>query len=103
VVLLEVTPLQANLSYPEHPIKILDQKDYAMQAASSSAMGRPRQASTHRTVRPWATSGPVAQCCFSFSYGIFELFQMNLKPSKIHKKLNEFRKNVKSLMLGRFK
>jgi hypothetical protein len=27
VVLLEVTPLEADLSYPEHPIKILDQKD----------------------------------------------------------------------------
>jgi hypothetical protein len=23
----EVTPLEANLSYPEHPIKVLDQKD----------------------------------------------------------------------------
>jgi hypothetical protein len=27
VVLPEVTPLEADLSYPEHPIKILDQKD----------------------------------------------------------------------------
>jgi hypothetical protein len=27
VVLPEVTPLEANLSYPKHPIKILDQKD----------------------------------------------------------------------------
>jgi hypothetical protein len=27
VVLPEVTPLDANLTYPEHPIKILDQKD----------------------------------------------------------------------------
>jgi hypothetical protein len=27
VVLLEVTPLEADLSYPEHPIKVLDQKD----------------------------------------------------------------------------
>jgi hypothetical protein len=27
VVLPEVTPVEANLSYPEHPIKILDQKD----------------------------------------------------------------------------
>jgi hypothetical protein len=27
VVLLEVAPLDADLSYPEHPIKILDQKD----------------------------------------------------------------------------
>jgi hypothetical protein len=27
VVLLEVTPLEADLSYSEHPIKILDQKD----------------------------------------------------------------------------
>jgi hypothetical protein len=26
VVLLEVTPLEADLSYPEHPIKVLDQK-----------------------------------------------------------------------------
>jgi hypothetical protein len=26
-VLLEVTPLEADLSYPEHPIKVLDQKD----------------------------------------------------------------------------
>jgi hypothetical protein len=26
-VLLEVAPLDADLSYPEHPIKILDQKD----------------------------------------------------------------------------
>jgi hypothetical protein len=28
VVLLEVTPLEADLSYPEHPIKVLDQKDH---------------------------------------------------------------------------
>jgi hypothetical protein len=27
VVLLEVTPLEADLTYPKHPIKILDQKD----------------------------------------------------------------------------
>jgi hypothetical protein len=27
IVLLEVTPLKAGLSYPVHPIKILDQKD----------------------------------------------------------------------------
>jgi hypothetical protein len=27
IVLLEVTPLEADLSYLEHPIKILDQKD----------------------------------------------------------------------------
>jgi hypothetical protein len=27
VVLLEVTPLEADLSYPKHPIKVLDQKD----------------------------------------------------------------------------
>jgi hypothetical protein len=30
VVLPEVTPLEANLSYPEHPIKVLDQKDHVM-------------------------------------------------------------------------
>jgi hypothetical protein len=29
VVLPEVTPLEADLSYPEHPIKVLDQKDCA--------------------------------------------------------------------------
>jgi hypothetical protein len=28
VVLLEVTPLKADLTYPEHSIKILDQKDH---------------------------------------------------------------------------
>jgi hypothetical protein len=28
LVLPEVTPLKADLSYPEHPIKILDQKDH---------------------------------------------------------------------------
>jgi hypothetical protein len=27
VLLPEVTPLEADLSYPEHPLKILDQKD----------------------------------------------------------------------------
>jgi hypothetical protein len=27
VVLLEVTLLEADLSYPEHPMKVLDQKD----------------------------------------------------------------------------
>jgi hypothetical protein len=27
VVLPEVTPLEANLTYPKHPVKILDQKD----------------------------------------------------------------------------
>jgi hypothetical protein len=30
IVLPEVTPLEANLSYPEHPIKVLDQKDHVM-------------------------------------------------------------------------
>jgi hypothetical protein len=30
VVLPEVAPLEANLSYPEHPIKVLDQKDHVM-------------------------------------------------------------------------
>jgi hypothetical protein len=28
VVLLEVTPLKADLLYPEQPIKVLDQKDH---------------------------------------------------------------------------
>jgi hypothetical protein len=28
VVLLEVTPLKVDLLYPEHPIKVLDQKDH---------------------------------------------------------------------------
>jgi hypothetical protein len=28
VVLSEVTLLEADLSYPEHPIKVLDQKDH---------------------------------------------------------------------------
>jgi hypothetical protein len=28
IMLLEVTPLEADLSYPEHPIKIIDQKDH---------------------------------------------------------------------------
>jgi hypothetical protein len=27
VMLPKVTPLEADLSYPEHPIKVLDQKD----------------------------------------------------------------------------
>jgi hypothetical protein len=27
IMLPEVTPLEANLSYPEHPIKVLDEKD----------------------------------------------------------------------------
>jgi hypothetical protein len=26
--LLDVTPLEADLTYPEHPVKILDQKDH---------------------------------------------------------------------------
>jgi hypothetical protein len=30
VVLPEVTPLKADLSYPEHPTKVLDQKDCVM-------------------------------------------------------------------------
>jgi hypothetical protein len=30
VVLPEVTPLKADLTHPEHPIKILDQKDRVM-------------------------------------------------------------------------
>jgi hypothetical protein len=30
VVLPEVTPLEADLSYPEHPIKVLNQKDHVM-------------------------------------------------------------------------
>jgi hypothetical protein len=28
VMLPEVTPFEANLSYPVHPIKVLDQKDH---------------------------------------------------------------------------
>jgi hypothetical protein len=28
VMLPEVTPFEADLSYPEHPIKVLDQKDH---------------------------------------------------------------------------
>jgi hypothetical protein len=28
VMLQEVTPLEADMLYPEHPIKVLDQKDY---------------------------------------------------------------------------
>jgi hypothetical protein len=28
VVLLKLTPLEADLSYSEHPIKVLDQKDH---------------------------------------------------------------------------
>jgi hypothetical protein len=31
VVLSEVTPLEADLSYPEHPIKVLDEKDRVME------------------------------------------------------------------------
>jgi hypothetical protein len=34
IVLPEVTPLEVDLSYPEHPIKILDQKDRAMRHKS---------------------------------------------------------------------
>jgi hypothetical protein len=30
IVLPKVTPLEADLSYPEHPIKVLDQKDRVM-------------------------------------------------------------------------
>jgi hypothetical protein len=30
VMLSEMTPLEADLSYPEHPIKVLDQKDCVM-------------------------------------------------------------------------
>jgi hypothetical protein len=30
VVLPEVTPLEADLSHPEHPIKVLDQKDHVI-------------------------------------------------------------------------
>jgi hypothetical protein len=30
VMLPEVTPLEADLPYPEHPIKVLDQKDHVM-------------------------------------------------------------------------
>jgi hypothetical protein len=32
VVLPEVTPLEADLSYPENPIKVLDQKDRVMRS-----------------------------------------------------------------------
>jgi hypothetical protein len=28
IVLPEVSPLEADLTYPEHPVNILDQKDY---------------------------------------------------------------------------
>jgi hypothetical protein len=34
VVLPEVTLLEADLSYPEHPIKVLDQKDHVMRHKS---------------------------------------------------------------------
>jgi hypothetical protein len=35
-VLLEVTPLKADLTYPEHPIKILHQKDHVSRCKTSS-------------------------------------------------------------------
>jgi hypothetical protein len=35
IVLLKVTPLEANLSYPEHSIKVLDQKDRVMKHKTS--------------------------------------------------------------------
>jgi hypothetical protein len=34
VVLPEVTPLEANLSYPKYPIKVLDQKDHIIRRKS---------------------------------------------------------------------
>jgi hypothetical protein len=34
VVLPEVTPLKANLSYPKYPIKVLDQKDHVIRRKS---------------------------------------------------------------------
>jgi hypothetical protein len=37
VMLPEVTPLEADLSYPEHPIKVLDQKDRVTVKQSSSS------------------------------------------------------------------
>jgi hypothetical protein len=37
IVLPEVTPLKANLSYPEHPIKVLDQKDHVTRLKQSSS------------------------------------------------------------------
>jgi hypothetical protein len=39
VVLLEVTPLEADLSYSEYPIKVLDQKDRVIQSGSSRYNG----------------------------------------------------------------
>jgi hypothetical protein len=30
IMLPELTPLEADLSYPEHPIKVLDQRDHVM-------------------------------------------------------------------------
>jgi hypothetical protein len=35
VVLPEVTPLEVDLSYPEHPIKVLDQKDHVMRCKTT--------------------------------------------------------------------
>jgi hypothetical protein len=37
IVLPEVTPLEADLSYPEHPIKILDKKDRVTRRKKSSS------------------------------------------------------------------
>jgi hypothetical protein len=37
VMLPEVTPLEADLSYPEHPIKVLDQKDRVTRHKTSSS------------------------------------------------------------------
>jgi hypothetical protein len=37
IVLLEVTLLEANLAYPEHPIKVLDKKDRVTRSKTKSS------------------------------------------------------------------
>jgi hypothetical protein len=49
LVLQEVTPLEADLTYPEHPIKILDQKDRVTRSKTIKLFKVQIEQSYHRT------------------------------------------------------
>jgi hypothetical protein len=43
VVLPEMTPLEGDLSYPEHPIKVLDQNDHVTRQKNNKSLQDPMQ------------------------------------------------------------
>jgi hypothetical protein len=87
VVLPEVAPLETDLTYPEHPIKILDQEschkaqdDQVLQDPMEQPHGR-RSNMGKRGFSPFSPSG--LQSCHSERTCNYSLFLLNLSPFQI--------------------